>query len=629
MITLNNVSARIVGRLLIDQATVALPAGIKAGLVGKNGAGKSTLFKIITGDMEAETGSVSIPKNARIGQVAQEAPGTEEPLLEIVLKADKEREALLAEAETATDPHRIADIHMRLADIQAHSAESRAASILAGLGFDAAAQQRPASSFSGGWRMRVALAAVLFSEPDLLLLDEPTNYLDLEGTLWLEDYISKYPHTVIIISHDRDLLNTAVNAIIHLDQQKLTFYRGSYDQFERQRAEANELQAKAKVKNDAARKHLQSFIDRFKAKASKARQAQSRVKALERMGTVSAVIEDHVQGFKFPDPEKEAASPIIALESGSVGYTPGKPILQHLSLRIDTDDRIALLGSNGNGKSTFAKLISGRLPATGGSVQVAPGLKIGFFAQHQLDDLIPEHDAVEHVRQRMPGATEGKVRARVAQMGLATAKMSTPAKDLSGGEKARLLMGLAAFDAPNLLILDEPTNHLDIDSRNALIQALNEYTGAVILISHDRHLIEATADRLWLVKDGTVSNYDGDLEDYRSTIVQSSRGKGGKDKGNGADDNRSKAEQRKANADKRATFAPLKKKINDVESLTAKLHKQIQALDKELEDQDLYEKFPAKAAAKVKERAEVLAKLNKAEEHWMELSSEYEEAMAS
>ncbi len=628
MITLNNVSARIVGRLLIDQATVALPAGIKAGLVGKNGAGKSTLFKIITGDMEAETGSVSIPKNARIGQVAQEAPGTEEPLLEIVLKADKEREALLAEAETATDPHRIADIHMRLADIQAHSAESRAASILAGLGFDAAAQLRPASSFSGGWRMRVALAAVLFSEPDLLLLDEPTNYLDLEGTLWLEDYISKYPHTVIIISHDRDLLNTAVNAIIHLDQQKLTFYRGSYDQFERQRAEANELQAKAKVKNDAARKHLQSFIDRFKAKASKARQAQSRVKALERMGTVSAVIEDHVQGFKFPDPEKEAASPIIALEHGTVGYVPGKPILQHLSLRIDTDDRIALLGSNGNGKSTFAKLISGRLPATGGSVQTAPGLKIGFFAQHQLDDLIPEHDAVEHVRQRMPGATEGKVRARVAQMGLATAKMSTPAKDLSGGEKARLLMGLAAFDAPNLLILDEPTNHLDIDSRNALIQALNEYTGAVILISHDRHLIEATADRLWLVKDGTVSNYDGDLEDYRSTIVQSSRGKGGKDKGAAVEDNRSKAEQRKAAADKRAAFAPLKKKINDIESLTAKLEKQIQVLDKELEDQDLYEKFPAKAAAKVKERAEVVSKLSKAEEHWMELSTEYEEAMA-
>jgi ATP-binding cassette subfamily F protein 3 len=597
MITISDLSARIAGRLLIDHASVALPAGTKAGLVGKNGAGKSTLFKIVTGEMESESGFVSIPKNTRIGQVAQEAPGTEEPLIEIVLKADKEREALLAEAETATDPHRIADIHMRLADIDSHSAEARAASILSGLGFDAEAQLRPASSFSGGWRMRVALAAVLFAEPDLLLLDEPTNYLDLEGTLWLEDYIRRYPHTVIIISHDRDMLNMAVNSIVHLDQKKLTFYRGSYDQFERQRAEAMELQTKAKAKNDAARKHLQSFIDRFKAKASKARQAQSRVKALERMGTVSSVIEDHVQPIRFPKPEKQPASPIVAITGGAVGYTPGKPILKGLNLRIDNDDRIALLGSNGNGKSTFAKFISGRLSADSGDIRLAPNLKIGFFAQHQLDDLIPGDTAVQHVRPLMPEAPEAKVRARVAQMGLATEKMETPAKDLSGGEKARLLMGLAAFEAPNLLILDEPTNHLDIDSRNALIGALNEYEGAVILISHDRHLIEATVDRLWLVKDGTVSNYDGDLEDYRNTIVQSSRGKGGKNKG--GEDGRSKAEQRKANADKRAAFAPLKKKINDIESLTAKLQKQIQAVDKELEDQDLYDKHPEKAAAKV------------------------------
>ncbi len=628
MITINDLSARIAGRLLIDHASVALPAGTKAGLVGKNGAGKSTLFRIITGDMESESGFVSIPKNTRIGQVAQEAPGTEEPLIEIVLKADKEREALLTEAETATDPHRIAEIHTRLTDIDSHSAEARAASILSGLGFDAEAQLRPASSFSGGWRMRVALAAVLFSEPDLLLLDEPTNYLDLEGTLWLEDYVRRYPHTVIIISHDRDMLNMAVNSIIHLDQKKLTFYRGTYDQFERQRAEAIELQTKAKAKNDAARKHLQSFIDRFKAKASKARQAQSRVKALERMGTVSAVIEDHVQPIRFPKPEKQPASPIVAITGGAVGYAPGKPILKGLNLRIDNDDRIALLGSNGNGKSTFAKFISGRLSAESGDIRLAPNLKIGFFAQHQLDDLRPAETAVQHVRPLMPDAPEAKVRARVAQMGLATEKMETAAKDLSGGEKARLLMGLAAFEAPNLLILDEPTNHLDIDSRNALIEALNEYEGAVILISHDRHLIEATVDRLWLVKDGTVANYDGDLEDYRNTIVQSSRGKGNKDKGNGSEDNRSKAEQRKANADKRAAFAPLKKKINDIESLTGKLQKQIQALDKELEDQEIYEKFPAKAAAKVKERADIVAKLSKAEEQWLDLSTEYEEAMA-
>jgi ATP-binding cassette subfamily F protein 3 len=628
MIQITGLSARVAGRLLIENASVTLPAGTKAGLVGRNGAGKSTLFRVITGDLAAESGSVSLPKNARIGQVAQEAPGTDEPLIDIVLKADKERAALITEAETASDPHRIAEIQTRLADIGAHSAEARAASILAGLGFDHEAQKRPASSFSGGWRMRVALAAVLFSEPDLLLLDEPTNYLDLEGTLWLEEYIRRYPHTVIIISHDRDLLNTAVNAIVHLDQKKLNFYRGSYDQFERQKAEADELQMKARAKNEAARKHLQSFIDRFKAKASKARQAQSRIKALERMGTVAAVIEEHVQGFTFPDPEKQIASPIVAIQSGAVGYELGKPILKKLNLRIDADDRIALLGSNGNGKSTFAKFISGRLTAEAGEVRIAPGLKIGFFAQHQLDDLIPTQSAVEHVRRRMPDAPEAKVRSRVAQMGLATEKMDTAAKDLSGGEKARLLMGLAAFDAPNLLILDEPTNHLDIDSRNALIAALNDYSGAVILISHDRHLIEATADRLWLVNDGTVTSYDGDLDDYRSLIVGGPKPKDERPRINGPDEALSKADQRKANADKRASLAPLRKKINEIELLTGKLEKLIQALDAELADPRLYEKAPAKAAQRARARADLAAKLAQAEEQWLELSTEYEEGMA-
>lgn len=628
MITISGLSARIAGRLLLDNASVSLPSGTKAGLVGRNGAGKSTLFRIITGDFSSEAGSVSLPKNARIGQVAQEAPGTDEPLIEIVLAADKERAALLKEADSATDPHRIAEIQTRLSDIGAHSAQARAASILAGLGFDHEAQQRPAKSFSGGWRMRVALAAVLFSEPDLLLLDEPTNYLDLEGTLWLEDYVRRYPHTVLIISHDRDLLNTAVNAIVHLDQKKLTFYRGGYDQFERQKAEADELQMKAKAKNEAARKHLQSFIDRFKAKATKARQAQSRVKALERMGTVAAVIEDHVQGFTFPEPEKQPASPIVSISGGAVGYVPGQPILKRMNLRIDNDDRIALLGSNGNGKSTFAKFISGKLAAESGEVKTAPGLKIGFFAQHQLDDLVPTQSAVEHVRRLMADAPEAKVRARVAQMGLATEKMDTPAKDLSGGEKARLLMGLAAFDAPNLLILDEPTNHLDIDSRRALIEALNDYPGAVILISHDRHLIEATVDRLWLVKDGTVASFDGDLEEYRTLIVGGPKSKEEKARPVPGDEGLSKADQRKANADRRASLAPLRKKINEIESLTGKLEKQIQVLDVELADPMLYEKNPARAAQKAKERADAAAKLAAAEEQWLELSSEYEEAMA-
>ena len=628
MITISDISARIAGRLLLDHASVSLPSGTKAGLVGRNGAGKSTLFRVISGDLGAESGTISIPKNARMGQVKQEAPGTEESLINIVLSADKERAALLAEAETATDPHRIAEIQMRLVDIDAHSAEARAASILSGLGFNQEAQARPASSFSGGWRMRVALASVLFTEPDLLLLDEPTNYLDLEGTMWLEDYIRRYPHTVIIISHDRDLLNNAVNSIVHLDQKKLTFYRGNYDQFERQKAEADELQMKAKAKNDAARKHLQSFIDRFKAKASKAKQAQSRVKALERMGTVAAVIEDHVQPITFPEPEKQPASPIVAISGGAVGYEPGKPILRGLNLRIDNDDRIALLGSNGNGKSTFAKFISGRLAPESGEVRLAPSLKIGFFAQHQLDDLVPNETPVEHVRRLMPTEPEAKVRARVAQMGLATEKMATAAKDLSGGEKARLLMGLAAFHAPNLLILDEPTNHLDIDSRRALIEALNDYDGAVILISHDRHLIEATVDRLWLVNNGTVTSFEGDMEEYRDLIVASGKKKDD-EKQKQSEEQSSKADQRKLNADKRASLAPLKKKINEIESLTDKLEKLIQALDAELADPALYEKAPAKAAEKAKQRGEAAAKLAAAEEQWLELSAEYEEAMAS
>ncbi|MGI2035741.1 ABC-F family ATP-binding cassette domain-containing protein [Rhizobium panacihumi] len=627
MITITDLSARIAGRLLLDHASVTLPAGSKAGLVGRNGAGKSTLFKIITGDMASESGSVSIPKNARIGQVAQEAPGTEDSLITIVMAADKERTALLAEAETATDPNRIAEIQMRLVDIDAHSAEARAASILAGLGFNAEAQLRPASSFSGGWRMRVALAAVLFAEPDLLLLDEPTNYLDLEGTMWLEDYVRRYPHTVIVISHDRDMLNNAVNSIVHLDQQKLTFYRGGYDQFERQKAENDELQMKAKAKSDAARKHIQSYIDRFRYKASKAKQAQSRIKALERMGTVSAVVEDYVQPITFPEPEKQPASPIVAISKGGVGYESGKPILKNISLRIDADDRIALLGSNGNGKSTFAKLISGRLKIDGGEMKLAPSLSIGFFAQHQLDDLIPNESPVDHVRRLMPDAPEAKVRARVAQMGLATEKMATAAKDLSGGEKARLLMGLAAFHAPNLLILDEPTNHLDIDSRRALIEALNDYDGAVILISHDRHLIEATVDRLWLVNEGTVKPFEGDLEEYRDLIIAAGRKKDDKPQ-LAADEQVNKADQRKANAEKRASLAPLKKKINEIEALTAKLEKLIAGLDKELADPALYEKAPAKAAQKAKERGEAAAKLSTAEEEWLMLSSEYEEAMA-
>jgi ATP-binding cassette subfamily F protein 3 len=624
MLIINDLSLRIAGRLLLDHASLTLPAGTKAGLVGRNGTGKTTLFKAITGDMAAETGSASLPKNTRIGQVAQEAPGTEEPLIEIVLKADVERTALLAEEQTTADPHRIAEIHMRLADIDAHSAEARAATILAGLGFDAEAQKRPASSFSGGWRMRVALAAVLFSEPDLLLLDEPTNYLDLEGTLWLETYVAKYPHTVLLISHDRDLLNRAVNSIVHLDKQKLTFWRGAYDQFERQHAEQAMLQEKSRAKQEAARKHMESFVERFRAKASKARQAQSRLKALEKMKPISAVVNETVRPFSFPEPVKTVASPIVALDHVNVGYQPGSPILKKMTLRIDADDRIALLGANGNGKSTLAKLLAGRLKQETGTMTVAPGLKVAIFAQHQLDDLRPEENAYEHVRRLMPESPESKVRARVAQFGLATEKMNTPAKDLSGGEKARLLMGLSAFEGPNLFILDEPTNHLDIDSRESLIHALNDFPGAVILISHDRHLIEATADRLWLVKDGQVNPYDGDLGDYRQQVT----GVAGDRKERREAEKASKADRRREAAQRRNAMEPVAKEIRATEALMDRIRKRIDGIEDELANPAVYEKDPSTATRLAKERSQLTQTLAGHEEKWLALSAEYEEGTA-
>ena len=624
MLVIEDLSLRIAGRLLLDHASLTLPAGTKAGLVGRNGTGKTTLFRAITGDMPSETGSISFPKNTRIGQVAQEAPGTEEPLIEIVLKADTERAALLEEEKTATDPHRIADIHIRLADIDAHSAEARAATILAGLGFDDEAQRRPASSFSGGWRMRVALAAVLFSQPDLLLLDEPTNYLDLEGTLWLENYVAKYPHTVLLISHDRDLLNRAVNSIVHLDSKKLTFWRGGYDQFERQWTEQRELQEKSRVKQEAARKHLQSFVDRFRAKASKARQAQSRIKALEKMKPIAALVDDTVRPFAFPEPVKTVASPIVALSGVDVGYSAGKPVLRKLNLRIDNDDRIALLGANGNGKSTFAKLLAGRLKGETGTMTVAPGLKVAIFAQHQLDDLRPEENAYEHVRRLMPDAPEAKVRAKVANFGLATEKMNTPAKDLSGGEKARLLMGLAAFDGPNLFILDEPTNHLDIDSREALVHALNDFPGAVILISHDRHLLEATVDRLWLVKDGAVNPYDGDLDDYKTLVTGVSVNTRERREAEKA----SKADRRREAAARRAALEPLAKEIRATEGLMERLRRRIDTIEDQLADPALYEKDPVGATRLAKERSDLAGQLSRNEERWLEMSAEYEAGIA-
>src|ERR1700743_3628310 len=515
MLSITDISVRIAGRLLIDQSSVQIIPGARVGFVGRNGVGKSTLFHAIRGELPTETGTITLPPRWRIGSLAQEAPDGPESLIAVVLKADLEREALLREAETAHDPVRIADVHTRLVDIDAHSAPARAAAILSGLGFSTADQARSCSEFSGGWRMRVARPPALCAAPDLLLLREPTNYLDLEGTLWLEDHLAHYPRTVIVISHDRDLLETSVDQILHLDRGKLTLYRGSYSSFEEQRATREMLDAKQVKRQEAERKRLQDFVDRFKAKASKARQAQSRVKMLERMKPITALVTQDVREINFPKPEKMLSPPIIAVDDVTVGYDPKQPVLNRVTLRVDTEDRIALVGANGNGKSTLVKLLANRLKPFSGAVTRAEKLSIAYFAQHQLDELVEEASVYDHVRKLMPEAPESKVRGRAGGIGFSGKAADTPVKTLSGGEKARLLLGLPPCFGPNRITLDEPPNHLDIDSRAALAEAINEFPGAVIMVSHDRYLIEACADQLWVVPDGLVTNYDGALDDYR------------------------------------------------------------------------------------------------------------------
>ena len=621
MLSITDISVRIAGRLLIDHSSVQIPPGARVGFVGRNGVGKSTLFAAIRGELPTESGIIALPPRWRIGSLAQEAPDGPESLIEIVLKADLERAALLHEAETARDGHRIAEIQTRLVDIDAHSAPARAAAILSGLGFSTDDQARSCQEFSGGWRMRVALAATLFAAPDLLLLDEPTNYLDLEGTLWLEDHLANYPRTVIVISHDRDLLDTSVDQILHLDRGKLTLYKGTYSSFEEQRAMREMLDARHARRQAEERKRLQAFVDRFKAKASKARQAQSRVKMLERMKPVTALVTQDVPEIIFPKPEKALSPPIIALDDVSVGYQPGKPVLSRVTLRIDTDDRIALLGANGNGKSTLVKLVANRLAPFSGQVVRADKLSVGYFAQHQVDELDPEGSTYDHVRRLMGEAPEAKIRARAGAIGFSGKAADTPVKSLSGGEKARLLLGLATFHAPNMIILDEPTNHLDIDSRAALAEAINDFEGAVIMVSHDRYLIEACAERLWIVADGTVTAYDGDLEDYRRLVLSADRKP---DIARGRDDDREKPQRGRSEKEKRV---PLKQKVAKAEAEIARIGDIIEKIDAALALPDIFKRDPKQAAQLAKARASAAEALRRAEEEWLEASALLEQAV--
>jgi len=517
MLQIDNLVFNAWNRRFFDSASVSLPVGAKVGLIGRNGVGKTTLFKLILGELVPDGGEIGLPKSACIASVDQEHPATPVSLLDTILAADVQREALNAELETA-EPELLGDIYQRLIEIDADRAPARAAEILSGLGFSTADLKRPMAEFSGGWRMRVALAAALFAQPDLLLLDEPTNYLDLEGALWLEARLKKYPHTALIISHDRELLNNSVDAILHLSEGKLTLYTGGYDAFERRRAEMTRLQSATRAKQEAERAHLQSFIDRFKAKASKAAQAQSRVKRLAKLEPIAAVIEERVAPFTLPSPDRPLAPPLLQLEAATVGYN-GLAVLRDLNLRLDVDDRIGLLGVNGAGKSTFAKMVAGALALQSGQMKRDNRIRVGWFHQHQIEALDPADSPLDIIRRARPDDSESSRRSRLAQFGLSFDKQETTVADLSGGERARLLLNLVAMAAPHLLILDEPTNHLDIDSRRALLDALNDYEGAVILITHDRSLIELVADRLWLAADGQVRPFAGDMDDYARFVL--------------------------------------------------------------------------------------------------------------
>ncbi|OAN48721.1 ABC-F family ATP-binding cassette domain-containing protein [Magnetospirillum moscoviense] len=625
MLHINDLTFRYGGRALFEQATVHVPAGARVGLVGRNGAGKSTLFKLILDELHADGGDIRIRPRVRVGRVAQEAPEGDTSLLDCVLAADHERATLLAEADNCADAHQLAEIHERLNAIDAHSAPSRAATILSGLGFDADAQARPVSSFSGGWRMRVALAAVLFVRPELMLLDEPTNHLDLEATLWLQTYLASYPGTLVVISHDRELLNEVCSRIVHIDQGRLVSYGGNYDDFERTRREKMELAAKAQVKQLEQRRKIQSFIDRFRAKATKARQAQSRIKMLERMEPVVAVVEDRSMVFDFPDPEP-LSPPILAIDSGVAGYD-GKAVLRGLDIRIDMDDRIALLGANGNGKSTLAKILSGRLGLMEGRLQRPPKLKIGYFAQHQTEELRAGQTAFDHMAALMKDAPESKVRAQLGRFGFEQERADVKIENLSGGEKARLLFALMSRDAPHLMILDEPTNHLDIDSRQALVSALNAYDGAVVLVSHDPHLVELVADRLWLVANGRVQAFDGDLADYRRFLADQAREarRGGAEPKPAA---ASRKDERRAAAEVRAQLAPLRKQVADVEKRLERLAKAKTEVETKLADPALYSGPGEKVAKLQKELGEIARSVEDDEARWLDLHEQLEAAQA-
>ncbi|WP_209346853.1 ABC-F family ATP-binding cassette domain-containing protein [Pontixanthobacter sp. CEM42] len=624
MLGINGITVRLGGRTIIDRATAAIPPGGRVGLIGRNGAGKSTLMKAIIGDIDPDEGSIDMPRRTRLGYIAQEAPSGDATPLESVLAADTERMELLAESETCEDPDRLGDVHERLLAIDAYTAESRAARILIGLGFDEAMQAQNIDSFSGGWKMRVALAALLFTQPDVLLLDEPSNHLDLEATLWLENFLKAYPATVLVISHERDLLNNVVDNILHLQGGKLTLYPGGYDSFERQRAErAAQLEA-AKASQDAQRARLQDYVNRNSARASTAKQAQSRAKMLAKMQPIAALMEDPSLSFDFPQPN-ELKPPLITLDLAAVGYQEDTPILQRLNLRIDPDERIALLGRNGNGKTTLARLLAAQLAPMEGEINVSGKMQVGYFTQYQVEELASDSTPLEHMTRVMKDAKPGAIRAQLGRFGFSGDRATQLVTKLSGGERARLALALITRHAPHLLILDEPTNHLDVDAREALVQALHAYDGAVILISHDRHMVELTADRLVLVDGGRAVDYDGSMEDYIDFVLGKNQPR---DETKSSGKSKDSKKDRKAAAKERALAREAKNKLTACEKDIAKLEAQCKIIDQAMfEPDDASEAVANLSMSELSHRRGLLSKqIEEKEAEWLELSEKVEAA---
>ena len=643
MLQIENLTYRIGPRVLLDETSASIPAGHCVGLVGRNGTGKTTLLRLITHQIEVDEGSISVPPRWRIGITSQEAPEGQGTLVEAVLAADAELSELTAEAETATDPDRISYIYERLAEKEAHSAPARAARILAGLGFDEAAQQRSLGEFSGGWRMRVMLASLLFTQPELLLLDEPTNHLDLEAALWLEDYLRGYDGTILIVSHDRGLLNRVAREILHLEGGKLTLYQGGYDRFEATRRMRLDQNERARAKQDIQRAHIQKFVDRFRYKATKARQAQSRIKMLERMEPIPEYSDGARVTFDFPDPVPPLSPPLFSVLNASVGYD-GPPVLSDLSLRLDEDDRVALLGANGNGKSTLMRLLAGRLKEMSGTVTAAPKLRVGYFAQHQTEELDMNATPVIELSRKRPDDRDEQLRNQLGRFGFSQQRADTKVANLSGGEKARLLFALMTCEKPHILLLDEPTNHLDVDSRQALIQAINSFAGAVVIVSHDPHVIELTADRFWLVANGRVSGYDGDMDTYRQLLLAGAK-KASKKKESVADTAPDAApealqevlpdvpavdrrEQRKQAAEKRQTLAPLRKQIQRIEKNVAKFQAEKAEIQRKMADPTLYDGDSSKPVDLQRDLGWISRQLDEAEANWLGLQEELEGASA-